>query len=66
MRLGRDRGGKKYRIDRRARATRRLPQPDAAAEQGVLGRRGIGPDIRLGYAQRSSSSAAAMIARARG
>ena len=61
MRLGRNRGGKKNGIDRGPRAVCRLPEPDAAAEKAVLGQ----PTVGLGCGQRSSSSAAAISARAR-
>jgi hypothetical protein len=78
MRLGRNSGGEKHRIDRDPRAVCRLAEPDAPAEEGVLGQRGggfagglgglgrngIGPG-GLGCGQRSSSSAAAISARAR-
>lgn len=59
--FGRDGGGEKDRIDRDARAVCRLPQPDAATEEGILADRGGG----FGRAQRSSASAAAISARAR-
>ena len=67
MRLGGNGGGEKNRIDRDPRAVRRLPEPDTPAEEAVLGQRGagrggIGP---RGLGQRSSSSAAAISARAR-
>ncbi len=42
VRLGRHRGGEKHRIDRDPIAARRLPQPDAAAEQAVLGEGRLG------------------------
>ena len=64
MTLGRNRGGEKNRIDRDPRAVCRLPEPDAPAEEAVLGQGGLG--LRgIGGAQRSSSSAAAISAWAR-
>jgi hypothetical protein len=64
MGLGRNGGGKKHRIDRDPRAVCRLPESDAPAEESVLGQGGVGLG-GLGLAQRSSSSAAAISARAR-
>jgi hypothetical protein len=63
MRLGGNSGGEKDRIDRDARAVCRLPQPEAPAEEGILGERGAAEG--LARAQCSSSSAAAMTAWAR-
>jgi hypothetical protein len=60
-RFDRDRGGKKDRVDRDARAVARLSDADAPAEQRILARR----YRRLGSVQHSSSSAAAMMSRAR-
>ena len=62
MRLGCNRGGEKYRIDRRAVARRRLSDPDTAAEQAVLG---DGRRDRFPVAHLPSLSAAASSARAR-
>ena len=63
MRLGGNSGGEKDRIDRDARAVRRLAQADAPAEKCVLGEDGTGIGGRR-RAQRSASSAAAITARA--
>ena len=41
MRFRRNRGGEEHRIDRDAIARRRLLQPNAAAEQAVLGESGL-------------------------
>jgi hypothetical protein len=62
MGLDRNRGGEKNRIDRDPRAVCRLPEPDAPVEEAVLGQGGVRTG---GLAQRSSSSAAAISARAR-
>jgi hypothetical protein len=62
MGLGRNRGGKKNRIDRGPRAVCRLPEPDPPAEERVLGQ---GGGVGFGGGQRSSSSAASISARAR-
>ena len=61
--LGRNRGGEKNRIDRDPRAVYRLAEPDPPAEEAVLAQRGLRSG---GLAQRSSSSAAAISALARG
>jgi hypothetical protein len=61
MGLARNSGGEEDGIDRDPRAVCRLPEPDAPAEQSVLGQGRIG----LGGGQRSSSSPAAIIAWAR-
>jgi hypothetical protein len=61
MRLGRNNGGEKNGIDRDPCAFCRLSEPDAPAEESVLGQGGV----KLGRAQRSSSSAAAITAWAR-
>ena len=71
-------GGEKHRVDRGARALRRLAQADAPAEQAVLGDRGAGirphPRRRIGRPvgrrwagriHRSPASSAAIKARAR-
>jgi hypothetical protein len=62
--LGRNDCGEKNRIDRNPRTVRRLPEPNAPAEEGVLGQSGFGA-AGLGGGQCSSSSAAAINARAR-
>jgi len=65
MTLGRNGGGEKNRIDRDPRAVCRLPEPDAPAEESVLGQGGGVSFGGLGCGQRSSSSAASISARAR-
>jgi hypothetical protein len=62
-RLGGNRGGEENRIDRDTCTACQLPQPDAAAEERVLGQGRSGTGI--GRGQRSSSSAAAITAPAR-